>query len=122
MLRIFAISISFLAGNVVYAASFKRLIEKTIDEIIDPLIIVIFGIATLYFLWGVAEFIGKASDEKGREEGKQKIIWGLVGLAIMVSVYGIVGMISDFFLDVNGGGGFGSGGGGFFDSDLFGDD
>ena len=51
------------------------------------------ALAVLVFLWGVFEFIMGSGDEKARETGKQHIVWGLVGLFIMVSAMGIVNLI-----------------------------
>ncbi len=57
--------------------------------IVVALIPLIFALAFLFFLWGVFKFM-RASDVKAKQEG-QKIIWlGLIGLFVMVSVWGII--------------------------------
>jgi len=57
--------------------------------IITPLIVLLIGIATVVFLWGLLEFIlGSASPEK-RQKGLKHIGWGIVGLFIMISAWGI---------------------------------
>lgn len=50
----------------------------------------IMAAATLYFLWGVFEFVKAAGDEEQRKEGRGKIVAGIIGLAIMASVWGLV--------------------------------
>ena len=53
----------------------------------------IFGLAFLFFLWGVLKFI-RASDSNKQAEAK-KIIWaGLIGLFVMTSVWGIISIVS----------------------------
>lgn len=47
-------------------------------------------LAFLFFVWGVAEFIRKSDDSSGREEGRQKMIWGIIALAVLASIWGIV--------------------------------
>ena len=39
--------------------------------------------------------------EKEREEGKKKILWGLVGMFIMVSAYGLIQLVLNTF-SING--------------------
>jgi cobalamin biosynthesis protein CobD/CbiB len=62
-------------------------------EIINPLILLMFGAAMIVFFWGVIQFIYNAGNETKRSESKQHILWGLIGLFIMVAVYGILNLI-----------------------------
>jgi uncharacterized membrane protein YidH (DUF202 family) len=55
-----------------------------------------FLIRTLIFIWGVVEFIKNADNAEERETGKMHMIWGVIGLAIMVSFAGIIGIIKNF--------------------------
>ena len=54
---------------------------------------VIFGLAFLFFFWGMTQFILHAGEEKTREEGKKRMLWGIVILFIMLSIFGILGWI-----------------------------
>lgn len=55
--------------------------------IVDTLIILAAAIALLAFLWGLAKFIFRlGGKEDAVEEGKRVMIWGLVGLFVMISV------------------------------------
>jgi hypothetical protein len=65
--------------------------------ILNPIIALAFAAAFLIFLYGVFEFISKAGEDKGRDEGKKKITWGLVGMFIMFSAYGIIHVILGTF-------------------------
>ena len=47
-------------------------------------------VATVVFLWGVIRFITAGGDEDKIREGRSLIIWGLIGLFVMVAVWGIV--------------------------------
>ena len=54
----------------------------------------VIAIAFLTFLWGVYKyFILNADNETEREKGKQFILWGLIGFAVIVSVWGLVWMV-----------------------------
>lgn len=58
----------------------------------------IFAIAVVMFIWGVVKFfIVNADEEAKREQGKQFMIWGIVALAVMLSVWGLVGVLSSTF-------------------------
>ncbi len=57
--------------------------------IVIAVIPLIFTLAFVIFLWGVLRFM-YASDSKDKEAAKGFIWWGLVGLFVMVSVWGII--------------------------------
>lgn len=61
--------------------------------LINVLTTVAAGAALLVFFWGLVKFILKAGDEKGVEEGRRLMLWGIIALFIMVSVWGLVAFI-----------------------------
>ena len=71
------------------------LLNKISDQIINPIILLLFVLALLYFIWGVARYVIKADSDEQREQGKQHMIWGIVGMFIMVAVYGIIAIIKN---------------------------
>jgi len=62
-------------------------------EILNPLIFLLFALATVYFLYGVYEFVSEAGSESARTTGQRHMISGIVGLVIMIGVYGIMTVI-----------------------------
>lgn len=70
-------------------------------ETLNYIIGILFILATVVFLWGVIQFIVKSSDEQGRRKAKGLITWGIVGLAVMAAIWGIVGIITTYFLGTN---------------------
>lgn len=48
------------------------------------------GIALLTFFWGLLKFIFAQGNETTKTDGKKVMVWGLVALFVMVSVWGIV--------------------------------
>jgi uncharacterized membrane protein YuzA (DUF378 family) len=62
---------------------------------LSDLATLILAAAVVYFLWGVFHFVKAAGDEKARDSGKQQIIYGIVGIAVMVSVWGLVNFLTD---------------------------
>lgn len=58
----------------------------------------IFSIAVLTFIWGVVKFfIINADEEAKRQEGKQFMLWGVIALAVMISVWGLVNILGKTF-------------------------
>ena len=85
--------ISFFLENSVAFAGYKEIISKINQVIINPIIVFMFAVATLIFLYGIVEFLSNPANEETRDKGKQHIVWGVVGIAIMVSVFGIMQLI-----------------------------
>jgi hypothetical protein len=57
---------------------------------------VIFALAFIVFIWGVFQyFILGGSDEEKRKNGQQLMLWGLIGFFIMVSVWGLVNILTN---------------------------
>jgi len=64
----------------------------------NSLIPLIFAVAIIMFIWGVVQyFIVNADEEAKRAQGKQFMIWGIIALAVMLSVWGLVGILSGSF-------------------------
>lgn len=58
----------------------------------------IFALAVVMFIWGAVKFfIINADEEAKRAQGKQFMIWGIIALAVMISVWGLVGILGDTF-------------------------
>lgn len=77
--------------------SITSLLNKINQHILNPLIALVFAIALVVFFWGIVEFIMNPNDNRAKEQGKQNILWGLVGMFIMVGVYGIIRLILNTF-------------------------
>ena len=73
------------------------LLSKVSQYILNPLILLGFGGALACFLWGIFQFLTNADSEEGREKGKRNIFWGIIGMVIMISVYGIINVILGTF-------------------------
>lgn len=53
----------------------------------------IIALAVLLFLVGVLRYVAAGDNEDARKKGRDLIIYGVIGLAVMVSVWGLVSMI-----------------------------
>ncbi|MBI5045840.1 MAG: hypothetical protein HZC14_02460 [Candidatus Niyogibacteria bacterium] len=77
-------------------ASFKDFLCQIIN-ILNSAIPVLLTLATVVFLWGVIQFIYNADNEKKRKDGRAFIIYGLIGLFVIVSMWGLVGVLLSTF-------------------------
>ncbi len=63
---------------------------KTLVDTATPIVV---GLALLGFFWGLAVFVFNAANEEKRAEGRSVMIWGVVALFVMMSVWGLVRFI-----------------------------
>ncbi len=84
--------------KIAYASqSLNEFIGKVDNTIINPLIGLLFALAVVYFLYGVFEFIMNQEKEEKRTEGKKHMIWGIVGITIMMGVFMIMNLLLNTF-------------------------
>lgn len=79
--------------------NFKALIEFIITDLISPLVLLVASLAFLAFLWGIAVYIFKAGDEKSKEYGKNIMVYGVIALFVMVSVWSLVQILKNTFFE-----------------------
>lgn len=65
--------------------------QSTISFINNVAIPLVFALAFIVFIFGVFRyFIAGGNNEEARDQGKQLIIFGIIGFFVMVSVWGMV--------------------------------
>ena len=82
--------------KVAYASSASNIdtfVGKVDAQIINPLILLLFGLALAYFLYGMLEFIASGINDEKKTIGKSHMLWGVIGLTVMVGVWFILGLI-----------------------------
>jgi len=57
----------------------------------------IFSLALVMFVYGVVQYVLNEADEGKREKGKQFMVWGIIALTVMVSVWGLVNLLAETF-------------------------
>lgn len=82
----------FFSTKIAYA-DFNSFLGHVNTEIINPLIVFLFALAMVYFLYGLFEFIANGSNDEKKTTGKSHMIWGIIGLTIMMGVWAILGVI-----------------------------
>ncbi|MBX4195399.1 hypothetical protein KW796_00335 [Candidatus Parcubacteria bacterium] len=72
-------------------------LDKVNALIINPIIVLLFAIAFLVFFFGIFQFVGSAGESGERDKGKKKIMYGLIGMFIMFSAYGLIRLVLGTF-------------------------
>jgi hypothetical protein len=73
---------------------FKGLITFLGTNFIVPASKLVLGAAVVFFLWNIFQVVKNAGDEKELQKFKQKAVWGIVGIAVMVSMWGLVNFLT----------------------------
>lgn len=72
---------------------FQLLFGKIVDNIVSPVVYLIVALAVVYFVWGVLMFIQNADNSEKRADGYKHMLWGIIGLFIILSAKGIINII-----------------------------
>jgi|CXWL01.1.fsa_nt_gi hypothetical protein len=81
--------------NVNLIKGYSTGIISIINDVIVP---VLFAIAFLTFLYGVYKyFILGAAEATAREEGRQFVLWGIIGFVVILSIWGLVNIVVTTF-------------------------
>lgn len=89
-------TVSFVFPIIASAQSLRTLetLVREAGNIIRLTTPIVFGLALLFFIWGMAIFILNAGEPKMREEGKQRMIWGIVAMFVIISIFGLAEFIN----------------------------
>jgi len=95
---------NFFFTNVAYADGVDDFMAKVNEHVLNPVVLLLFTVAFIYFLWGVSQFIlNSESSDDAKTNGKNHMLWGVIGMTIMFSVWGILGIVLGTFniTDIN---------------------
>ncbi len=68
--------------------------------ILDATVPFIIGLTVFVIIWGIFNYVVHGGEEEKRAEGRNFIIYGIIGLFLMLSVWGLVNiLIGTFSLD-----------------------
>ena len=68
-----------------------------VSGILNRIIPFIIGLTVFIILWGIFTYITHAAEEEKRVEARQFIIWGIMGVFFMLSIWGFVNLLLNSF-------------------------
>lgn len=67
-----------------------------IGDILNIIIPILIILAVIYFIWGVVQFV-ISGDEESKTKGRNHMIYGIIGLVVIVGVWGLVNIVRGTF-------------------------
>ncbi len=67
------------------------------EAILFPLLTLLTAVALVVFLYGAFEYVKNSSNEQGRETGRRHLIYGVIGMLIMLSAFSILTIAANTF-------------------------
>lgn len=103
ILAVLFLGILFAPALPVFAAvtTVPQLLTQ-IEGILNVIIPFIIGLAVFVILWGIFIYITKAGEEEKRAEAKLYIVWGIIAVFSMLSIWGFVNiLVNSFGIQIN---------------------
>ncbi len=72
-------------------------VANKILDAIRPISGFLFALALAYFLYGLLQYV-TVLDEKKKKEARDTIFYGVIGLFVMASIWGLVALVQDILL------------------------
>ena len=70
-----------------------RTVTTAIADVVNALVPIMITLAFVVFVWGLITFILASGDEAAKDEGKRRMIWGVIALFIIISIWGIIALL-----------------------------
>ena len=90
-------ALSLVPAGFAAADTTDALVSKFGTYIIDPILLVLFSAGFFMFMWGLFQFMVNINRGEDTGDGKRHMIYGTLGMLIMVSVYGILALLNNTF-------------------------
>lgn len=115
--KISALALAFLFPSFAFAADDLQGVFCILGQLVLQLTPIVFALALLAFFWGLAMYMfslsggdgaaahsayGAPASPQGKQSGRTIMMWGLIVLFVMVSVWGLVKILQTTF-GINGG-------------------
>lgn len=90
---------SSLLAAVGSSFTLKAIIAKIIATILSPAVPILIGVAVVLFFFGLIKYLNSGfGDTKTLNEARGLMIWGIIAITAMVSVWGLANIMQGIFL------------------------
>lgn len=63
----------------------------------DTILYILVAVSVIYIVWNVVQYMIKPNGSESRKEAGLAILYGIIGLFVIVSVWGLVGILTNSF-------------------------
>ncbi|MCX6714124.1 MAG: hypothetical protein NTV48_03415 [Candidatus Vogelbacteria bacterium] len=70
-------------------------LKDTVVTVVNAVIPIMIGLAFIYFAWTLIAYIRSSGDDK--EKNKSQLIWSVIAIVLIVSIWGIAGLLQSIF-------------------------
>lgn len=81
-------------------SDFKSFVELILSIIDTGIIPFLFAVAFVGFLYGIYKYFFFADNERNRQQGRQWILAGIIGMTVMMLMWGLVNLVATTFFTV----------------------
>src|SRR3990167_6067213 len=67
-----------------------------IGNVLNAVVPILIALGVVYFVWGVVTYV-ISNDEEAKEKGRNRIIYGIIGLAVIIGLWGLVAILTSTF-------------------------
>ncbi len=92
-IAIASFALPLIAGAQTVNTGYIDSIFTAIGNILNTALPLIIAAAVVYFVYGIARYV-MSGDDAAKEVAKGKIIYGIIGLFVMISVWGLVRILT----------------------------
>jgi hypothetical protein len=89
---LWALPFMAFAQNVNYIAN----LLSSAKYLLDQLVVLLISLAVVWFIWNVIRYT-MSSDEDKKSLAKSQMIWGVIAIAVIVSIWGLVAILQGIF-------------------------
>jgi hypothetical protein len=70
---------------------------STISRIMNRIVPMLLGLAVIYFIWALVNYIGSQGDEDSKKEARGQMLNGIIVIAVMLGVWGLAAILLNTF-------------------------
>ena len=76
----------------------KGIIDFFIISILKPVSVLILTFGVVFFIWNIFRSIAEKDNAKSMQMLKDRTKWGVIALAVMISIWGLASILTNTFL------------------------
>lgn len=86
--------LAFMPVLVSAQQSVQLFVNNELTNFLNSLIPILITVGVIYFIWGVVMYV-IADDEEAKSAGKNRMLWGLIGMFVIVTFWGLISVIGN---------------------------